>query len=119
MKLNSVAGVAYYVSNIDRTVKFYTDLGFLTGVHEKSYATVRLNWFWIEFFQQEMKKGATSQDIEGVIVSIKVDDAGEAYKELLGEKLKPETEPTEKLKGKKEFVLKDPDGYTLLFFSKK
>ncbi len=124
MKLNSVASVVYYVSDLDATVKFYTDLGFTAGPRKENFASVRLNWSWVEFYTQVASDGpAMGQQMhvggEGAFLGIKVDDAVEFHAGLVAKGLQPESEPQVKSGGKTEFVLKDPDGYRMLFFSKK
>lgn len=115
MKLKSVAGVTYIVKDVEKTVKFYTDLGFLSSKQEKNYASVRLNWFWVDFYQDSEKmenKGL------GHALFMSVDDVDAYYNELLEKGFKPEGEPKD-IEGNREFFLLDPDGYKLVFFKRK
>lgn len=45
-----------------------------------------------------------------------VDDVDETYKELLEKGLKPSSEPRDWPWGNREFVIRDPDGYKLVFY---
>jgi hypothetical protein len=43
----------------------------------------------------------------------------DSYNELLAKGLKPAGEPKERVRGIREFLIHDPDGYKLIFFRKK
>lgn len=125
MKLKSISGVVYLVSDIAATADFYETLGFRIDTKEADYLKVYLNWFWMEFvrmddkhptaFQEEAKLGNKGA---GQFVYISVDDVDEAYKELVSKGLKPSGEPKDWPWGRREFVVRDPDGYKLVFFQK-
>lgn len=55
----------------------------------------------------------------GVFLSIKVDDADASYQEVVAKGIKPSSEPRDWPWGNREFVVRDPDGYKLVFFQKK
>jgi uncharacterized glyoxalase superfamily protein PhnB len=55
----------------------------------------------------------------GVFLYIKVDDVDEFHTAALSKGLKPDGEPESQPSGNREFVLRDPDGYNLVFFQKK
>jgi catechol 2,3-dioxygenase-like lactoylglutathione lyase family enzyme len=126
MKLKSVSGITCYVSDLQRTEDFYEMLGFEVRKKEINHVTVYLNWFWIDFwlidkedkpaFQKEAKLGNKGS---GIFVYISVEDVDEAYKELIEKGLKPSGEPKDWPWGNREFVLRDPDGYKLVFFKRK
>jgi uncharacterized glyoxalase superfamily protein PhnB len=50
---------------------------------------------------------------------VKVDDVEDFHQALLSNGMKPEGEPQKQPSGNREFVLRDPDGYNLVFFQKK
>jgi len=52
-------------------------------------------------------------------VNISVQSVDEFYEAMLAKGLKPSSEPLDFPWGRREFVLADPDGYKLVFFSKK
>ena len=55
----------------------------------------------------------------GLFLHIKVDDVEDFHKAGLSKGLKPAGEPEGQPSGNREFVLRDPDGYNLVFFQKK
>lgn len=125
MKMKSVAGIVFYVKDIKKTAKFYKALGFEFDKNEPEHVSIYLNWFWMDFhpidkedkpdFQKEANaehKGA------GMFVYIKVEDVDEFYKGIVKKGLKPSSEPRDWPWGNREFVVRDPDGYKLVFFNK-
>jgi catechol 2,3-dioxygenase-like lactoylglutathione lyase family enzyme len=125
MKVNSISGVSCYVADLDRTVKFYESIGFRRGKDQPGRATLYVNWFFMTFIatddeqDAELRKEAEQPSKgSGVYVHIKVDDIEAFHKDALGAGLKPEGEPEKRLGGGREFVLRDPDGYKLVFFKK-
>ncbi len=115
MKITSISGYSCYVKDLEKTAKFYQELGFLSGKSEEDRKVFRINWFSVEFILDKEKAGKG----EGVLFGMTVDNAEETYKELVAKGLKPESEPKVRPDGKNGFILKDPDGYQLLFFTKK
>jgi catechol 2,3-dioxygenase-like lactoylglutathione lyase family enzyme len=125
MKMLSIAGVTCYVKDPAKTAEFYKKLGFVLDKNEPDYVSVRLNWFWINFYPQdkanhpELQKEANMDNKgAGESVHVKVDDADEFYKGLLDKGFKPSGEPQDLPWGTREFLLRDPDGYKLVFFQK-
>ena len=116
MKINSISGITCYVSDLTKTAKFYESLGFRFGKQEEDRLTCYINWFWIVFIQE--RKNRISVD-EGMAVYLKVDDVNEYYNNVVSQGMKPEINPIKKSNGMVEFLLKDPDGYNLVFFEKK
>jgi predicted lactoylglutathione lyase len=114
MKMSSISGVVCYVKDLDATAAFYEPLGFRLK-RDADQLTAYVNWFWIQFRQQEEElpvRGA------GTYLYIKVEDIQAFYEGVQALGLKPATEPTKK-SGMIEFELADPDGYNLVFFWKK
>ncbi len=85
-----------------------------------------MNWFWIDFiaidkedkpeFQKEAhldNKGA------GLYLYISVDNVDDFYNDLVAKGFKPKSEPRDWPSGNREFVMRDPDGYKLVFFKRK
>lgn len=125
-KMKTVAGVICLVKELEPSIAFYEALGFefkkqVPGVA----ATAYLNWFWIEFLLQD--KVVTEEYKEDVKVSpkgagqyihINVEDVDTFYEMVLEKGLHPSSLPQDFPWGHREFVLKDPSGYKLVFFSK-
>lgn len=126
MKLNSVSGLGFYVKDLDKTAKFYEDLGFRIGKHENNSFTCYLNWFWMSFMAQDSEDKAEFLEEahkenrgSGLYINIKVDNVDEFHKMVLEKGYKPSSEPRDWPNGNREFALRDPDGYKLVFFEKK
>lgn len=112
-ELKSVSGVTLYVYDVAASLEFYESLGFLRRAAEATYASVRLNWFWIELVQAAEAAASAG----GVVVNIAVEDVEKFRTTLEQRGLKPD--PIEDLaNGNRQFELADPDGYRLGFFTK-
>jgi catechol 2,3-dioxygenase-like lactoylglutathione lyase family enzyme len=116
IKVNSISGVTYHVEDLARTGEFYEALGFRRGNAEDDRVTFYVNWFLVTFVAEETEapeKGA------GVSLYVKVDDIEGFHAALVSNGMKPEGEPQKQPSGNREFTLRDPDGYNLVFFQKK
>jgi catechol 2,3-dioxygenase-like lactoylglutathione lyase family enzyme len=125
MKLKSGAGIVCYVKDVEVTVRFYEQLGFQFKLKEPTRATAYINWWWIDFHQigaQDTPPWHVSSRPDngsgGALFYFSVDHVPRAYEELTSKGLKPASAPVD-LRGNKEFVLVDPDGYRLVFFRRK
>jgi len=125
MKLKSVSGMTIYVNDLPKTAKFYQDLGFTKVSADEKFARFRLKRFIIDFVaaskeeKEEFKEEASSQNKgAGVYFTISVDNVDETYEELIKKRFKPSTKPRDWPWGSREFVLRDPDRYKLVFSQK-
>lgn len=117
IKINSISAINCIVKDLDKTAEFYEALGLRFGKKESGILTFYVNWFSMNFFlPDESAKNTVDNSSNGMFVYIKVDDVDEFYGFVLSKKLQPFTKPNETAAGKREFVLKDPDGYNLVFF---
>jgi catechol 2,3-dioxygenase-like lactoylglutathione lyase family enzyme len=126
MKIKSVSGLTCYVKNLNKTAQFYETLGFEVRKRESDHITVYSNWFWIEFLamgkdvRADFTKGADlSNKGAGMFVYLSVDNVDEFHQVLLSKGLKPATKPQDQPWGNREFILRDPDGYSLVIFKRK
>lgn len=125
MKLKSGAGIVCYVKDIAKTVEFYEQLGFAFKLKESTRATAYLNWWWIDFHQIDatdappwhISQNANNEAI-GALFYFSVENVQRAHDELTSNGLQPSSEPID-LRGNKEFMITDPDGYRLVFFKRK
>jgi catechol 2,3-dioxygenase-like lactoylglutathione lyase family enzyme len=125
MKLDSIAGLVCYVEDLNKTAVFYEALGFRFGKRTPNSLTVYLNWFWVEFCAQDLEDKAEFQKEAhldprgaGMFVCVKVEDVDAFYEGVVAKGLQPSSEPRNWSWGRREFVLRDPDGYKLVFFQK-
>lgn len=125
MKVKSVSGIVCYVKDTLQTADFYEKLGFTVDKREHEHTSVRVNWFWIDFHPQDKEDKPDFQreaNLEnkgaGQFLYLKVDDVDAVYQELLDKGLQPSSQPRDWPWGNREFVIRDPDGYKLVFFNK-
>ena len=114
------------MQDIARTAEFYEALGFRVGERRDDCLKIYLNWFWMQFNtigseakEEFLKEAQAEPKGAGLYVNIAVDDADEFYKAVLAAGIKPSSEPRDWPWGNREFALRDPDGYKLIFFAKK
>jgi catechol 2,3-dioxygenase-like lactoylglutathione lyase family enzyme len=116
MKPNSIAGLTYHVEDLSRTAEFYEAIGFRRGKDEPDRVTFYVNWFFVTFVAEEVEHSAKGA---GSFLYIKVDDVDAAHDAVRAQGMTPEGEPQKQPSGNREFLLRDPDGYNLVFFQKK
>ena len=126
MSLKSVSGITCHVKNVSKSAKFYETLGFKFRTREPDHATAYLNWFWIDLLSIDKetrpgprKSAKLATKGAGILIYISVEDVDRFHKTLVSRRLKPSTEPQDSPWGNREFMIKDPDGYQLVFFKRK
>jgi len=116
MKISSISGLVYSVSDLDRTAEFYQQLGFRPGKREEHQLTCYVNWFWLTFTTDPARADAEAG--AAPTLYLKVDDIDDYYGGVLAHGLAPSSEPRKDRSGRREFELRDPDGNRLAFFTK-
>jgi catechol 2,3-dioxygenase-like lactoylglutathione lyase family enzyme len=108
--IKSLASLVLQVADVDRSSRFYQDLGFLESKADGNSREVRMNWFKVRF---EPADGATTGGA-GIQIGLSVDDLAEMRQKLdeLGAR------PTDAT-GRGGLLASDPDGYQLLLFQAK
>ena len=126
MKVNSISGITCYVEDLSRTAEFYEAIGFRRGKEEPDRMTFYVNWFFVTFVAQdrvddpEARREAELPDKgSGLYIYVKVDDLDDYHATAVSKGLKPASEPRVGQGRNREFMLRDPDGYKLVFFEKK
>lgn len=126
MKLNSISGVTCLVKDIQKTAAFYEALGFRIGKQDEQRLTCYVNWFWIEFVAADkasdpvhQQEGKLPNRGAGEFLHLKVENADEFYAGVVSKGLTPDGQPQGKPSTGRSFILRDPDGYKLVFFEKK
>src|SRR5687767_928138 len=115
MKPKSVSALVYKVVDMEKTLAFYEGLGFRIADNDGQIAKAYLNWFSLEFhlagdIDESLKDGPM------VLVSVDLD---EFHKAAVAAGHTPVYGPEKIVKGRKEFALRDPNGYLMVFFEKK
>jgi catechol 2,3-dioxygenase-like lactoylglutathione lyase family enzyme len=117
MKVDSISGIVCHVEDLARAAKFYETIGFRRGKEESDRVRFYVNWFFVTLVGQDQTEAEAKG--AGLFLYIKVDDVEEFHKAVLSKGLRPDGEPERQPSGNREFVLRDPDGYNLVFFQKK
>jgi catechol 2,3-dioxygenase-like lactoylglutathione lyase family enzyme len=112
--IKSISALVFNVRDLEKTKKFYEDLGFRFGAPKDEYLVAYINWFSVEFHL-----GKAENTGGGAHIQISVDDVDGFYEDIKAKGMKPEGEPQDKPMKRREFMLLDPDGYQLVFFTKK
>jgi catechol 2,3-dioxygenase-like lactoylglutathione lyase family enzyme len=116
VKISSISGLVYPARDLDKTAEFYETLGFRLGKRDDRQVTCYVNWFWVTFTTDH-----DSADVEsgsGPTLYLKVDDIDDFYGAVLAHGFTPSSEPRKDRSGRREFLLLDPDGNQLAFFTK-
>jgi catechol 2,3-dioxygenase-like lactoylglutathione lyase family enzyme len=121
MKVNSISGITCSVADLARTGEFYEALGFRRGKEEPDRVTFYVNWFFVTFVAQdgELDEAELAAKAAGMALYVKVDDVEDFHAAVLAQGMEPASAPQAVPSGNREFVLRDPDGYRLVFFQKK
>lgn len=126
MKVASVAALTLYVKDPLRSADFYGELGFIVSKRSAEHSTIRLNWFKIDLIGQDSEEkeefqaeAAAEPRGSGIYIDLSVANVDECYNEIIAKGLKPASAPRDWPWGNREFVLRDPDGYKLVFFQKR
>jgi catechol 2,3-dioxygenase-like lactoylglutathione lyase family enzyme len=112
--------VLFFVSDLSKTAEFYQQVGFAV---EKSEDAVRVKLNGVTLAFMDEKKVTIDQEAQarprglGLYFYFEVDKVDEFYKTLLDKKIKPSSTPKSWPWGKREFALRDPDRYKLIFYS--
>lgn len=124
--LKSVSGLSLYVADAKKSANFYKKLGF--RVDTKGGVTKAfMNWFWIQLNENKTaenlgpefeKEAFAKQKGAGLYIGCAVDEIDTYYASLKKKGLKPSSKPRDWPWGNREFVVRDPDGYKLVFFQK-
>ena len=113
--------VLLYVSDLEKTADFYKKLGF--EIINKTDSSVFVKFADFELHCYDQTKVFFKQDVDrfkgaGVFIYFSVDDVDAKYSELINKGLQPSGEPKDFDWGNREFAIKDPDGYKIVFYKK-
>ena len=125
--LKAVNIIGLYVDNTADSVSFYRQIGFEIISDDGIIGRVKLGNCQIHFISKDtandldtsFKKDAFGEPKgTGVYINIEVSKINEFYKDIIGQGYKPSTEPRNWPWGQREFVLRDPDRYKIVFYEK-
>lgn len=111
--------ILLYVSDLDKTASFYGKLGFEIAKRTENKVVVKLGDFELHCYDQS--KVFFKQDVDrfkgaGVFIYISADDVDGKYSELMSKGLQPSGKPKDFEWENKEFAIKDPDDYKIIFY---
>ncbi len=125
--LKAVNQIGFYVKDTTTSVSFYKELGFEVVSDDNAVAEVKLGSVTLQFIAQDTAK-TLDQSFQkdafgepkgtGIYIYIQVEGIDDFYKRLVEEGVKPSTEPRDWPWGNREFVVRDPDRYKLVFYEK-
>jgi catechol 2,3-dioxygenase-like lactoylglutathione lyase family enzyme len=125
MKLKSAAGIVCYVKSVLRTVRFYEALGVSFKKKTPRGATGYINWFWIELLKNSVverpghrRRASVPMRGAGQFLCLNVENVDAAFKGLKRRGLKPLSDPVDRPSGIREFLIRDPDGFHIMIFSR-
>lgn len=110
----------YFVKDLERTAKFYENLGFEVAGAEGA-ARIKVGDFTLVFMDEAKVQIAKEAGAEpkglGVFTYVEVDDVDVQFNAIKEKGITPSSEPKDWPWGKREFAVKDPDGYKIIFYS--
>ncbi len=121
MKLAVADYVILIVEDLDRALRFYTDvLGLRLGHRSGDYAqldtgTTRLALYTRKAMAKTlgMSLNQPAHDAPGFEIGFKVPDVEEAFSELVGRGALPVNPPTDRPWGQRTAYVRDPDGHLI------
>jgi catechol 2,3-dioxygenase-like lactoylglutathione lyase family enzyme len=125
--LKTVNLIGFYAKDMEATISFYKSLGFELASNDGSVAEIKLGDMTLQFVAQETARDqdeSFQQDAfgepkgTGVYINIEVNDIDDYYSRLKADGIKTSTEPRDWPWGQREFVVRDPDRYKLVFYQK-
>lgn len=124
--MDKVAGIILLVNSIEISVAFYKKLGFLVTEERPDIATIlKLGEFWIELLNktkvvsEEYKKDVVvSEKGAGTYLQIQVKDIDNFHTTIVNNGVLSASEPGDYPWNQREFIVVDPNGYKIAFFSK-
>jgi uncharacterized glyoxalase superfamily protein PhnB len=110
----------FYASDLKVTADFYRKLGF--DVQESADgARIKMGDVTLAFIDESTTEIKNESGLKpkglGIYTYVEVDDADQHYELVKKNGITPRTEPKTWPWGKREFVVKDPDGYKFVFYS--
>lgn len=124
MKPITVNGLMLYATDVAKSLVVYEQLGFtVIQKHLPTFASVMLAGFLIQFQDKSnptdssfMAEAMGEPKGAGLFIYIQVEDVDSFFEEIKKRGVVPTTTPRDWPSGNREFVVRDPDGYKLVFY---
>jgi len=114
-----------YVSDVTKSAEFYQILGFTPKEIDTQFAAVTLGNFELHFHDKHAVPGPyfkresmAEPKGAGLFIYVAVTQIDAFYRSLLDKGVLTSTEPRDWPWGNREFVVRDPDMYKLVFYEK-
>jgi catechol 2,3-dioxygenase-like lactoylglutathione lyase family enzyme len=118
--IKRIHSTLFYAHDLDRTARFYEDLGFDVEKGEDG-VRIKLGDFRLAFIDENKTPIKNESNLTpkglGIFTYVEVEDVNAYFQRLKEKNIKTSSEPRDWPWGKREFAIKDPDGYKLVFFS--
>ncbi len=117
--IKRIHSTLFYANDLNETADFYKQIGFNV---ERSDDGVRIKFdnFRLAFIDENKTPIQNESGLKpkglGIFTYVEVENVDDYYKSLLEKGIETSSEPNDWPWGKREFVVKDPDGYKLVFF---
>ena len=117
--IRRIHSTLFFCKDIDKTAEFYENLGFNI---KKDVDAVRIIFgdYRLAFMDESkttIKDDPGAKKGVGMFMYFEVENVDSFYQKLKEKNITTSSEPTSWPWGKREFAIKDPDGYKLIFFS--
>lgn len=110
----------YFVKDLALTANFYKNLGFEV-VTAQDAVRIRVNDFTLAFMDEAQAEIANEAGVTpkgtGIFTYVETNDVDEQFNVIVNNGIKTSSEPKDWPWGKREFAVKDPDGYKIVFYS--
>lgn len=114
-----------YVSDVSKSAAFYETLGFTPKEVDAKFAAVSIGGFELHFHDKNAvpgpyfrKESMAEPKGAGLYIYVAVAKIDTYYRSLLDKGIVTSTEPRDWPWGNREFVVRDPDMYKLVFYEK-
>ncbi len=118
--IKRVHSTLFFSNDLEKTAQFYEQLGFLVQKSEDGLK-IKLGNFTLAFVDENkvliQKEAHAKPKGLGVFTYIEVGNVDEYFRSLKEKGIHTSSEPRDWPWGKREFAVKDPDGYKLIFYS--
>ncbi len=118
--IKRIHSLLFLCRDLDLTTQFYERLGF-DVVKADDAVRVQIGDFKLAFMDEQKVAIRNDAGIKpkgaGFYMYFEVDDVDDFFQILKRKNVKTSSEPKNWPWGKREFAVKDPDGYKLIFFS--
>jgi len=118
--IKRIHSTLFFCKDLGKTARFYETLGFTVS---RTDDAIRITFgdYKLAFMDESKTMIKTDADAGpkgvGIYIYFEVDNVDAFYQTLKEKNIQTSSEPKDWPWGKREFAVRDPDGYKLIFFS--